>query len=435
MEIFTLLLFCAALILCVIFDFSIIYALILGLLFFILYGLVQKYSLMEMFHMCLEGIKTAHNILITFLLIGILTAFWRAAGTIPTIVCYASVLIRPSLFLLMSFLLNCAVSILTGTAFGTAATMGVICAAMAVTMHISPLLTGGAILSGVYFGDRCSPVSTSALLVSELTQTNIFDNIRRMLKTAGIPFLLTCVFYLMLGILTPHSSASLDLTAIFGAEFLLHWVCLLPAIIILIFSIFRINVKTTMLISILFSIPICLQLQRIPVTELIPISVFGYHAQDAKVASMLNGGGIISMLKVAAVVCLSSAYSGIFKKTGLLNPIRSFIFKLSSSVTQYGATLITSILAGAVSCNQTLAIMLTCQLCRDIEPDRQKFAIDLENTAVILAPLIPWSIASGVPLASAEAPTGSILFACFLYLLPLWQLALALHCKIKEKYL
>ena len=56
---------------------------------------------------------------------------------------------------------------------------------------------------------------------------------------------------------------------------------------------------------------------------------------------------------------------------------------------------------------------------------REKLAIYLENSAVVVAPLIPWSIAGGVPLASAGAPAASLLTAFFLFLLPLWQLVTA----------
>ena len=72
-----------------------------------------------------------------------------------------------------------------------------------------------------------------------------------------------------------------------------------------------------------------------------------------------------------------------------------------------------------IACNQTLTIML----CDGVEPDRERFAIHLEDSAVLVAPLVPWSIAGGVPLASIGAPTASILFACFLYFVPLWRLA------------
>ena len=69
----------------------------------------------------------------------------------------------PEVILLASFLLNCGISVLTGTSFGTAATIGVICMSMGVSEGANPLLLGGAILSGAFFGDRCSPFSTSAL--------------------------------------------------------------------------------------------------------------------------------------------------------------------------------------------------------------------------------------------------------------------------------
>ena len=57
-----------------------------------------------------------------------------------------------------------------------------------------------------------------------------------------------------------------------------------------------------------------------------------------------------------------------------------------------------------IACNQTLSIMLTHQLCKEGNPDNKRFAIDLENTAVVLAPLVPWSIAGAVPLAAVGAP-------------------------------
>ena len=42
-----------------------------------------------------------------------------------------------------------------------------------------------------------------------------------------------------------------------------------------------------------------------------------------------------------------------------------------------------------------------------------------EDSAVVIAPLIPWSIAGAVPLATINAPTLSLAAATFLYLLPL----------------
>ena len=432
MEIIVLGLFCVFLLACVVLNLSILYALVGGLILFLLYGKWKGYSWGELAKMSFDGIKTVKNILITFVLIGLLTALWRDAGTIPVIVCYAAKLIRPSLFLVMVFLLNCGVSVLTGTAFGTAATMGVICATMAATMQMNLLLVGGAVLSGVYFGDRCSPVSTSALLVSELTKTNIFHNIKNMIRSALIPFLGACAIYTVVGLLTNHGGETLDLSQLFGREFTLSWVALLPAVVILVLSLLQVNVKIAMTASILTALPISLLVQHTAVTELPQLLFSGYRAADAEVAAMLNGGGIMSMVRVGCIVCLSSSYSGIFQKTGLLDRAKQAIQNLSDRSTSYVAAFVTSVVAGMIACNQSLTIILTSQLCGDLEEDKEKMALTLEDTAVVLAPLIPWSIAGGVPLASVGAPTASILFSCFLYLLPLWRLVLSLLEKKKS---
>ena len=153
-----------------------------------------------MFIFSWQGMKTAKNVLLTFMLIGMMTAIWRASGSIAFIVYYASEICIPSLMLLAAFLLCSITSFLTGTSFGTAATMGVICMTMAKSMNISEILAGGAILAGVYFGDRCSPVSTSALLVSELTKTNLYENLKAMARTAIVPFTVFCATYWILGV-------------------------------------------------------------------------------------------------------------------------------------------------------------------------------------------------------------------------------------------
>lgn len=422
-EAITLLLFCGGLVLCVCLGKNILFALAFGLLLFLLYGRRKGKSWAQLLPMALSGVKSVGNILVTFLLIGMLTALWRAGGTIPAIICMAASLIRPSIFYLLAFLLNCGVSVLTGTSFGTAATMGVICMTMANTMGLSAVLAGGAVLSGVYFGDRCSPVSTSALLVSQLTGTNIFSNLRRMVRTALPAFLLACGIYTLFGLFGEAGALSMDVEAIFSRQFQLHWFVLLPAVAILVLSAFQVNVKPTMLASILLAVVSCLWIQKIPVSQLPRLLLLGYKSADPEIAAMLTGGGVLSMVSVSAVVCLSSTYAGIFQGTGLLDGVQQAISRLGERISPYGAVVCTAVAASVIACNQTLSILLTHQLCSSLEEDPGGFAIDLEDSAVVIAPMVPWSIAGAVPLASMGAPTASILAACFLYLLPLSRLA------------
>lgn len=424
MEVLTIGIFCALLIICIITGKSILYALLAGLIIFSLYGKKQGYSWRQISRMALQGAWKVKNILLTFILIGMLTALWRQAGTIPAIICYTVRLIKPSTFLLMTFLLNCLISVLTGTALGTAATIGVVCATMASALGIPSWMTGGAILSGVYFGDRCSPVSTSALLVAELTETGIYTNIKNMIKSALAPFTITCILYLTVSIQLHGKTEMPDLGHAFGSEFRLSWIALLPAAVILLLSVVQAGVKIAMIASIVTAIPVCIGLQNMAFTELPELLLNGFHSTDVAVAAMLNGGGITSMLKVGAIVCISSSYSGIFQATGILNGFQKMVCLLANRTKPYFAVLVTSILTSVMACNQTLAIMLTGQLCSRTEPDKLRFANNLEDSAVIIAPLVPWSIACAVPLTAAGAPGYSVLFAVFLYLLPSCDLVL-----------
>ena len=194
-SIVAILLFSLSLIFCLLLKYSVIYALIVGYIIFVTYGLIKGHDLKVLIKKSFEGVLTVKNILLVFVLIGMITALWRASGTIAFIVYMGSKLISPSILILLTFLLCSILSFLIGTSLGAAATMGVICVSIGKAMGISPYYLGGAVLSGIYFGDRCSPMSTSALLISELTKTNLYTNIKMMIKTSIIPFIVKKLYH------------------------------------------------------------------------------------------------------------------------------------------------------------------------------------------------------------------------------------------------
>ncbi|MCQ2406266.1 MAG: sodium:proton antiporter, partial [Oscillospiraceae bacterium] len=351
---------------------------------------------------------------------GIMTALWRQAGTVSVIVLGGCSLISPKVIVPMSFVLCSMVSVLIGTSFGTAATMGVICASLAGAMGISPALYGGAILAGCYFGDRCSPVSTSALLVSGLTKTNLHDNIKEMAKTAVIPFIISVILYIVFGGSGRENESIPDLYPVFAGETSLSLLCLIPAAVIIILSLLRMKVKRTMIISIASTVPVCLFVQKASFADILKTALLGYVPKTEAASQLLNGGGAASMINVVAILCISSAYAGIFSETELISGIKKVVGKISDLLGPFGAAASVSVLTSAISCNQTLATMLTHQLCSETERDEKRMAIILENTAIVIAPLIPWSIAGGVPLATVGAPSKALLFAFFLYVLPIY---------------
>ena len=106
----------------------------------------------------------------------------------------------------------------------------------------------------------------------------------------------------------------------------------------------------------------------------------------------------------------------------MLTSLISRLEALADKTGSFAVTVFVSVFTSAISCNQTLAIILSDSLCSKLEKDKRQFAVDLENSVVVIAPLIPWSIAGAVPLTSAGAPQASLLTAFFLYLVPLYYL-------------
>ena len=206
----------------------------------------------------------------------------------------------------------------------------------------------------------------------------------------------------------------------------------IPAVMILVLAAFRVKVKQTLMISAGLAAILAVVIQKIEILELVNMMLFGYEAEVPELEAMMNGGGVSSMVRTAVIVGLSSSFSGIFEGTGLLTNMKQYVAKISEKATPFGATFLVSILTSMVACNQTLAVILCHQLCRDIEPDHKEMAMYLENTVIVMAPLVPWSIAGAVPLATVGAPLGSIGLACYLYLLPLWQMML--HLGKQRKY-
>ena len=136
--------------------------------------------------------------------------------------------------------------------------------------------------------------------------------------------------------------------------------------------------------------------------------------------TLFTGAGTI-LFKISKIFfCESNADSKV---------IFLYLKEFSKKTSNYFVIFLSSIISGAIACNQSLGTILTYELCEELE-EKQNMAIILENTIVLLAGLIPWNIAMAVPLKTIDIGLMSGLFAFYLYFLPLWNLFLGI---IKEK--
>ena len=194
-------LFFLALCCSVVYGVFILYPLLWGLLSVGFVAWSRGYTIGTILRMGYTGAKQSLIVVEVFFHIGALTAAWRAAGTIGFLVHHGLQMLSPGAFLVGCFLLPLAFSVLLGTAIGTVGVIGIALMVIAKAGGMDPALAAGAIVAGAYFGDRCSPMSSSAHLVASITRTDVYVNLKNMAKSSALPLRLA-----MLG--CPYSTLS-----------------------------------------------------------------------------------------------------------------------------------------------------------------------------------------------------------------------------------
>ena len=197
---------------------------------------------------------------------------------------------------------------------------------------------------------------------------------------------------------------------------------LLPAVFMLVPLLLRWDVKKIMACSILAGCVISLSVQQMSPAALLRCLMLGYEPPAGM--EMLAGGGLLSMAQVAGIVLLTSAYAGLLEATGLLDGLSSLGRWLSLRLGAFRTTVLAGLPVAAVSCNQTLGIMLTRQLCAPLWQDRKEMVLPLENGIVLLAAIIPWSFAGTVPCAIMGVGPECLPYAFYLYMVPLADMLL-----------
>ena len=398
-------------------------ALLLGLVIFMYLGVRRGYRLSQLAKWGLASTRESLIVIQVMLIIGLITASWRISGTIPVFVYYGIKVITPRFFLLITFLLACLLSYALGTSFGVSGTLGVIFIALARSGGVDPVITAGVILSGVYFGDRCSPAASSAHLVAGVTHTEIMTNIKYMLRTCVLPFILTVIIYTFLSVRNPIGSLDAEIIKSFEETFTLSAIAFIPAVLMLVLPLIKVKVTNAILASAAAGILIAYFVQGMPVGMIIRSCLLGYESPDAGLGAILNGGGVASMLEVVVILIISCEYSGIFDGTKMLEPVHLALSKSIRRIGRFATHFIFSIAATILFCNQTITTLLAAEALADpyeqTGGNMQELAIDMENSGIVIAGFIPWCLGCKVPLTFMNVGAEAIPYAVYIFLIPL----------------
>ena len=132
--------------------------------------------------------------------VGAMVGTWMSSGTIPMMIYYGIQIVSPRLLLVTAFLITAVVSVVTGTSWGSVATMGVALMGIASALGVSLPATAGAVIAGSYFGDKISPMSETTNLAPMAAGSELYEHIVHMLYTTVPATIVSLIVYAVVGL-------------------------------------------------------------------------------------------------------------------------------------------------------------------------------------------------------------------------------------------
>lgn len=374
-----------------------------------------------------QRIVSATPAILIIWVIGIVIATFIFSGSIPMMIYYGIQLVNPKYLLISAFLMCLIFSVVTGTSWGSAGTVGVAFMSISEGLGIPLHITAGAVISGAVFGDKMSPLSETTNLAAATAGANLYDHIKSMMWTTIPAGLITFVFFLIVGnvIGTGGGGSSSSIQMLDGLDSIFNWnlLLILPLVIILIGAILKKPPVPTMLLGALSAVILGVVFQGFTLQNGTNAAFSGFNVSmipgaaegsiSDGVMTLLNRGGIMSMVSVVIIIYCGYAYTAIVSKAGFLE---TALNPLYSRVQKRGPLMVTTLFMELL----ILLVSGTSYAVAILIPEMFKKAFlkagmppkvlsrSIEDVGTMMAPFIPWGTSGAFYIATlGVAPFGS----------------------------
>lgn len=350
-----------------------------------------------------QGISQGLAAVCIIILVGMLIGLWIVGGTVPTIIYYGLHLIYPEMFLPVTFVICCITSLATGTSFGTIGTVGLALMSIGLGLGVPSAMTAGAIASGAFFGDKMSPLSDTTNVAPAIAGTDLFKHIGSMLWTTLPAAVISFGLYWFIG--RDYGAGQVnwetvnEIRSTLAGTFSLGAVTLIPAVLVILLSVFRLPALATLTLGICCSGLCAAFSQGLGFKALLAASMHGYSSATgvAMVDKILSRGGIDMMSGTLIMLIGAMAMGGLLEQSrvlsviieALMRHVRGALGLILSTIAACYATL-------GVTGNMMLAIILPGKTFKPVF-DRMGIAPEvlsrtLEDAGTLGSVLVPWGI-------------------------------------------
>jgi NhaC family Na+:H+ antiporter len=375
---------------------------------------------------------------IIVIMVGMLVGIWMASGTVPALMYYGVKLISPTILVPLAFLLCSITSIFTGTSFGSIATMGLAMVGVATTTSIPVPLVIGAVVCGAWLGDKMSPMSDTTNMASGVSKVPLYDHIGSMMYTTLPAALIALVLFTIAGL--TYSGFSIDtakadiICATLAANFNINPILLLPAILVLLVSVFKLPALPGMGLTVVVSTVFGMLFQHLSIVKLMNYAFTGFKIETgvAIVDPMLNRGGVTSMTELLVIFMVASVLGAIITSSGILDVLaKNVLLKVIKNrtvliiVSLIYCYIVNFLTAGG----QIVSIIVTEQTFEEafdsMNIHRRVLSRTLEDAGTLSAPIVPWGVATLYIMSVLGCGTEYIKYCWFIFIVPVFSILCA----------
>lgn len=390
------------------------------------------------------GLRAGVDPLVIFLTIGVLIATWIFSGTIPTVMFWGFKIISIQFFLPTVFLVCTLVGIACGSSFTSVSTMGIAFIGIGTTLHFSPGLTAGAIVSGAFCGSNISPLSGTTNLAASTGEIDIYTHIKSLLWTDLPAWFISLIFFTLMGLHPKPASLhaiNVMLDQLQNNFWISPWT-MLPVILLIILAIFKVPAIPSLGLGALSAVILgWIHNPNISINSITELIMNGFvaHTPNKNINLLLSKGGISSMLTSLALIIFALTLGGLLIKFNIIGVI---ITKIEESVKGIvGLTIsaaLTCIGVNLLVGEHYLAIILPGESFKEAfdhhNLPRTALTRVLNDAGAAINAVVPWSV-SGVFVAGTLQvnPLDFIPFAIFPFLVTVLCILAGFVNVIKKK--
>lgn len=385
-----------------------------------------------------QGISHALPAIYIFILIGMVIAAFMQSGTIAALIYHGLDILSPTFFLSAGLLLCSLMSVATGTSWGTAGTLGVVLIGIGSTMGVPLPLVAGMVVAGATFGDKLSPMSDTTNLAAMSANTNLYRHIGSMLYTTIPAYALCLAIFSVIGL--RYSSNALPIEAItqiqeaLAAQYSLSLVfTLLPLLLMLVLSVWRVPAEVSMSASVMCAVVIAVMYQQQSLVDVLNSLWSNTPGQTGipSLDALLGRGGITSMSWTLLLSLMALALGGILFTAGFLQALlQGIIARVQRTATLIATTIGAGIVGNMGMGEAYISIILNCQLFRKAYEtkglDNAVLSRTVEEGSTMSTGLIPWTTAGAFYASTLGVPVLDYAPYAFLnYLNPIISIGMA----------